>query len=161
MKMRIATRRHGELGVALLLALFALVVVTSIGLGMMFLTDTETIVNSNFRDEQTDYYAARAGLEETRDRMRTGATNTISARLPTAAPGAAGGVLYILNPTGSETVAPWNASNSYYDDEICKEVNCSGGQVPPTSGWYVNPALTASTTYAASPILPYNGCGLP
>ena len=46
--MRIATRRHGELGVALLLALFALVVVTSIGLGMMFLTDTETIVNSTF-----------------------------------------------------------------------------------------------------------------
>ena len=153
--MRIATRRPGELGVALLLALFALVVVTSIGLGMMFLTDTETIVNSNFRDEQTDYYAARAGLEEARDRMRTGATNTISASLPTAAPGAAGGVLYILNPTGSETVAPWNASNSYYDDEICKEVNCSGGQVPPTSGWYVSPALTASTAYGASPILPY------
>src|ERR1700681_3892943 len=127
--MRFATRRHGELGVALLLALFALVAVTSIGLGMMFLTDTETIVNSNFRDEQTDYYAARAGLEETRDRMSTGATNTISASLPTVAPGAAGGVLYILNPTGSEMVAPWSASNSYYDDEICKEVNCSGGQV--------------------------------
>jgi hypothetical protein len=155
MKMRIALRRRGELGVALLLALFALVVVTSIGLGMMFLTDTETIVNSNFRDEQTDYYAARAGLEEARDRMRTGATNTISASLPTALPGAAGGVLYILNPTGSETVAPWNASNSYYDDEICKEVNCSGGQVPPTSGWYVSPALTASTAYGASPVLPY------
>jgi hypothetical protein len=32
MKMRIATRWHGELGVALLLALFALVVVTSLDL---------------------------------------------------------------------------------------------------------------------------------
>ena len=153
--MRIITRRHHEDGVALLLALFALVVVTSIGLSMMFLTNTETFVNSNFRDEQTDYYAAKAGLEEARDRMRTGATNTVSASLPTAVPGAAGGVLYILNPTGSETVAPWNTSNAYYDDEICKEVNCSGGQVPPTSGWYVNPALTASTTYGSSPVLPY------
>ena len=61
-------------------------------------------MNSNFRDEQTDYYAAKAGLEEARDRMRTGATNTVSASLPTAVPGAAGGV--DLNPTGSETVAP-------------------------------------------------------
>ena len=27
--------------------------------------------------------------------------------------------------------------------------------MPPTSGWYVNPALTASTTYGSSPVLPY------
>src|ERR1700730_1504618 len=144
MKMRMATRRHGELGVALLLALFALVVVTSIGLGMMFLTDTETSVNSNFRDEQTAFYAAKAGLEEARDRMRTTATDSISANLPTALPGAAGGVLYVVNPANSETVAPWLATNKYWDDEICKEVSCSGGQVPPTTGWYVSPAPTGS-----------------
>jgi len=87
--------------------------------------------------------------------MRAAAANSVSAILPTAKPGAVGGVLYILNPTGSETVAPWSTTNTYFDDEICKEVNCSGGQVPPTSGWYVSPALTASTTYEASPVLPY------
>jgi hypothetical protein len=150
-------KKQNERGVALLLAIFALVIVTSIALGMMYLSDSETIVDSNFRDEQTAYYAARAGLEEARDRMRStsGSGITINASLPTAKPGAAGGVLYILNPTGSETVAPWTTTNAYFDDEICKEVSCGGGQVPPTSGWYLSPALTAGSTYAASPVLPY------
>ncbi len=100
----------------------------------------------------------RPGLEEARDRLRTKATGTVAAYLPVAKPGAAGGVVYILNPTGSETVAPWNSANTYYDDEIRKEVNCSGG-VPPTSGWYVSSstysALVANSAYAATPTLAY------
>jgi hypothetical protein len=150
-------KKQNERGVALLLALFALVIVTSIGLGMMFLSDSESMVNSNFRDEQTAYYSAKAGLEEARDRMRTDAGSgiTISASLPTAKPGAVNGVLYILNPKNGETVAPWTTSNAYFDDEICKEVSCGAGQVPPTSGWYVSPALTSSSTYASNPVMPY------
>jgi len=140
---------------ALVLTLIALLIITSIGLTMMYSTDTETSINGNYRDEQTAYYAAKAGLEEVRDRMQTGAANTISANLPTAMAGAAGGELYIINPNGSETVAPWLTTNAYFDDEICKEVNCSGGQVPSTAGWYVTPVPTASATYAASPVLPY------
>ncbi len=148
-------RLRDECGIALLMTLVALLIVTSIGLSLMFMADTETSINANFRDEQTAYYAAKGGLEEARDRLRSAATNSISTSLPTALPGAAGGVLYILNPANGETVAPWLASNKYWDDEICKEVNCSGGQMPPTTGWYVSPAPTASTAYAASPVLPY------
>lgn len=149
-------QKRNERGVALLLALFAMVIITSIGLSMMYLSNSETTVNTNFRDEQVAYYAAQSGLQEARDRMSSAAGSgiTISASLPTALPGAANGVLYILNPTGSETVAPWTTTNAYFDDEICKEVACGGGQVPPTSGWY-GTALTASSTYAASPVLPY------
>src|ERR1700676_1481071 len=148
-------KKQTERGIALVMALIALLIVTSIGLSMMFMADTETIINSNYRDEQTAYYATKAGLEEVRDRMRSNAGSgiTISASLPTALPGAVSGVLYILNPTGSETVAPWTTSNPYFDDEICKEVNCSGAQVPPTSGWYTT--LTSNSTYAANPVLPY------
>lgn len=145
--------KQDERGVALILALIALLIVTSIGLSVMFMADTETSIDSNFRDTQTAYYASKAGLEEARDRMRTGGTNSISANLPTALPGNAGGVLYITNPTGSETVAPWLATNADFDDEICKEVSCAGGQVPPTSGWYTS--QSASTAYATSPVLPY------
>jgi PilX N-terminal len=155
-------QKQNERGMALILTLIALLIVTSIGLTMMYSTDTETTINGNYRDEQTAYYAAKAGLEEARDRMQTGATNTISVNLPTALPGATNGTLYIINPTGGETVAPWTTSNTYFDDEICKEVNCSGGQVPPAANWYIGPGLTtgtpaasASTTYAASPVLPY------
>lgn len=148
-------KKQGERGVALLLAVFALLIVTSVALGMMYLSDSETSVNANFRDEQTAYYAAKAGLEEARDRMRwnAGSGITINSSLPTAKPGAAGGALYILNPTGSETVAPWTTTNAYFDDEICKEVSCGGGQVPPTSGWYSS--VNSNSTYAASPVLSY------
>src|SRR6202035_1241212 len=129
-------RKQTERGVALVMALIALLIVTSIGLSMMFMADTETTINGNYRDEQTAYYAARAGLEEARDRMRANAGATINSSLPTARPGAVGGALYILNPNGSETVAPWNTTNAYFDDEVCKELNCAGAQIPPTSGWY-------------------------
>jgi len=166
MEISMLQHERSESGIALLLALFALVVVTSIGLGMMFLTDTETSINSNFRDEQTAYYASKAGLEEARDRMRVAATNSLSANLPTAKPGASNGVLYIINPTGAETVAPWTSTNAYFDDEFCKEYSSSCNSatppVPTAASWYIGPglssgtpALTASTTYGASPVLPY------
>lgn len=150
-------QKQDERGIALVMALIALLIVTSIGLSMMYMADTETSINSNYRDEQTSYYASKAGLEEARDRMRTAATNTINAVLPTTLPGStANGVLYITNPTGSETVAPWLTSNTYFDDEICKELSCgSGNSLPTLSGWYRTPATTASSTYAASPVLPY------
>jgi Tfp pilus assembly protein PilX len=146
-------RKQTERGVALVMALIALLIVTSIGLSMMFMSDTETTINGNYRDEQTAYYAAKAGLEEARDRMRANASATINSSLPTARLGAVGGALYILNPNGSETVAPWNTTNAYFDDEVCKELNCAGAQIPPTSGWYTT--VNASSTYAASPVLPY------
>src|SRR5580704_8333441 len=128
--------KQNERGMALILTLIALLIVTSIGLIMAYSTDTETTINGNYRDEQTAYYAAKAGLEEARDRMRANASATINSSLPTARLGAVGGALYILNPNGSETVAPWNTTNAYFDDEVCKELNCAGAQIPPTSGWY-------------------------
>jgi Tfp pilus assembly protein PilX len=153
-------KRHDEQGIALIMALIALLIVTSIGLSMMFMSDTETSINSNYRDEQTAYYASKAGLEEVRDRMRPSATNTINATpatslLPTTLPGTTvNGVLYITNPLNGETVAPWLTTNTYFDDQICKQVSCGTGiQLPTLSGWYQT--ATASTTYATSPVLPY------
>jgi Tfp pilus assembly protein PilX len=154
-------QKQNERGMALVLTLIALLIVTSIGLTMAFSTDTETTINSNFRDEQTAYYAAKAGLEEARDRMASSASASINSSLPTTLAGAAGGVLYIINPSGSETVAPWtvpttSSPNSYFDDEICKEVSCgTGNSVPTASGWYKSTVPTASSTYASSPVLPY------
>jgi hypothetical protein len=146
-------QKNGERGIALLLALFALVVVTSIGLGMMFLGDTETVVNANFRDEQLAYYAAKAGLEEMRDRMRAGATNSINASLPTVLPGSANSILYITNPSATDgTISPWLSTDPYFDDEICREAACGGSTQP--SNWHLSSA-SASSTYAATPVMPY------
>src|SRR5713101_8128471 len=59
-----------ERGVALIIALLVLLLITAVGIGMIIMSNTETNVSSNFRDEQTAYFAAKAGIEEVRDRLR-------------------------------------------------------------------------------------------
>jgi hypothetical protein len=119
------------------------------------MSNTETSVSANFRDEQTAFFGSKAGIEEARDRMRSGATNSLASSLPaTALPGGANGVLYVSNPASGETDTPWlPLGTNYPDTEICQEVTCTGGV--PTGSWYITPAATASTSYAASPILPW------
>jgi Tfp pilus assembly protein PilX len=146
--------KNSESGVALVLALLTLLLITAAALGMITMTNTETNISANFRDESIAFFAARAGAEEIRDRIRTSATNSLNTSLPTALPGGASSVLYVTNPSGGETVTPWLTTGSNYPDtEICKELTCTSN-VPP-SGYNVTPAASASTSYAASPILPW------
>jgi hypothetical protein len=144
-----------ERGVALIVALLMLMLISAALMGMIMMSNTETNVSANFRDEQTAFFASKAGIEEVRDRMRSSATNSLGGSIPaTALPGATNGVLYVTNPASGETVTPWfpfGASSTYPDDEICKQVTCMSGA--PTGTWYVTPAASASTSYAATPIL--------
>lgn len=131
-----------ERGMALIVVLFALMLLTAIGLGLMYMTTTETGIDSNFRGEQTAYYASKAGLEEARDRMRyapcpgcvgayqNNAQYDITSNqfpngwsLPTTAPAAGtGSVVYIVNSSGAaDPVTPWTPNTAYFDDELCHE----------------------------------------
>jgi hypothetical protein len=122
-------QRNSERGIALLVALFALILIAAIGLGMMFSSDSELNVNSSYRQNQLAYYAARSGLEEARDRMRfTSAAGGISDFLPSVSIGQATdgthpnpGVLYII-PNGSG-IDPTDITSKYFDDELCHEIN--------------------------------------
>lgn len=153
--------RHREGGIALLMAMIALLLIGAIAAGMIILSGTETNISGNFKDEQLAFFSAKAGVEETRDRMRTAATNTLrTASLPTTLPGTTGSVLYILNPANGETVAPWNGSSAttYPDDELCKEtttISCTNNlpNLSSCNNWCAS--TTASSTYAASPVLPW------
>jgi hypothetical protein len=113
---------------------------SAIGMGMMYMSDTETAVNSNYRDTQRAFFAMRAGLEEARDRMRRQSIAPLT--LPVAMPGSPNSILYIINPANGETVDPTNPSNAYFDDEFCHEsflgltsmapgAPCSSNQGPP------------------------------
>jgi len=158
---------NSEKGFALLIAIFTLLLLTAIGAGMVALTNTDTSISSNFRDEQTAYFAAKAGIEEVRDRFRSGASGSITnpSVLPTNLPGQSGGVVYLTNANAGETVTPWATTASaanYPDDEICSELanmgtsyayKCSSN-VPP-SGFYAHPT-DANTSYA-----PTSGTKLP
>lgn len=70
--------QSSEKGVSLLLALLVLLLVTAVAFGVITLSNTETSISANFRDEQVAFFAARAGLEEARDRLRSSATNSLT-----------------------------------------------------------------------------------
>lgn len=146
--------RNAERGVALLIAIFTLMLLTAIGFGMILLTNTDTSISSNFRDEQTAFFGAKAGMEEVRDRFRGAANNPLQANLPTGLLGSANGLLYVLNPTNGEADTPWvTTGNAYPDDEICAEVTRMGvacGANPPVT--YTTAQSSASYRPATGPL---------
>jgi hypothetical protein len=110
-------KSNGERGVALLVALFALMLLSAIGLGMMFSANTETNINANYREKQIATYAAASGVHEAKTRMGYGGDLTIPTGIPSTS---AANVIYIINPASGETVAPWDYTNTYYDSELCQ-----------------------------------------
>lgn len=131
MKTRVK-RARGERGVAILITIFALVVLSAIAAAMIFLAATDTTINRNYRSAQKTYFGAKAGIERVRSRMVPSA-NDLAGKTPTAAfpaptklPGsAAGSIVYILNPAivsgATETIDPTSSTSSYYDTELCHE----------------------------------------
>jgi hypothetical protein len=147
--MRQNNSRKNERGIALILSLLALLLITAVGLGLMYMSSTEGSINSNYKDTQTAFFAMRAGLEEGRDRLRANATFPLP--LPTGFPPAAGSVVYIVNPAGpADTVQPWSttAGNAYFDDEFCHESFVGSGVAWQASG-------TACGTAGAVPAASY------
>ena len=120
----IPRNRRRERGVALLMALFALLILSAIGLGMMYSANTETEINANYGGSMRAYYAALSGREEARDRLRSNTANPIAAPLNT--PTTAGGTIYIVNSfvdLAGNTVSPqpWLNTDPYADKEYCRE----------------------------------------
>ena len=156
MRLQRTKSKSSERGVALIIALLTLLLISAVLMGMIVASNSETNISANFRDEQTAFFAARAGVEEVRDRMRPNATPTLATSTyfttsPTPLAGAPNGILYVTNPSNGETVTPWlTTGTDYPDDEICKELTCVGGV--PIGAWYV-PAQSSGASYAAAPVL--------
>src|ERR1700722_19720460 len=107
--------KPNERGMALILSLLALLLISAVGLGMIYMSTTETSINANYRDTQTAFFAMRAGLKEGRDRLRSNSTPP-TIPLPVNFPPAAGSIVYILNPAGpGDAVVPYtySAANQY------------------------------------------------
>lgn len=168
---------YGERGVALFFAIFALLLLTAITAALIFMANTETSINSNYRQEQIAYFAAKAGIEEARARMMQSdqsPINTSGTPLPIAAPTTINSAtIYIVNPgKTANSVQPWNSSNTYADDELCHDgytgytgslfasanvvapdVRCDATKLPSGTGWYTsyNSSLPYFGTSAALP----------
>ena len=77
---RPAGRPRGERGMALVVALLTMLLLTALGMSLMLTTATETMVTSNYRDGIEAMYAADAGIERTMQDLLTVADwNTVLA----------------------------------------------------------------------------------
>jgi len=144
--MRQQILRQNERGMALILSLLALLLISAVGLGLIYMSNTETSINTNYKDTQVAFFAMRAGLEEGRDRLRANSTPP-TIPLPTTFPavGSAGSIVYILNPAGpADAVQPWVPGTAYFDDEFCHESFVGSGVT------YAAPSTPCSTLGAAA-----------
>ena len=132
-KLTEAWKNKRERGVALVFAIFALLLVSALAASLVFMSNTETSVNSNYRAERVSAFSAKSGMEEVRDRMSLPTTDLRSLAnvlpgvvagnpVPGVFPPAANSVLYVVNEgTSPGTVQPWVAGNAYMDDELCHD----------------------------------------
>jgi hypothetical protein len=160
------TLKTREKGVALLLAMLSLLLITAVAFGAIYVSTTEDSINNNFKTEETEYFAARAGVEEARNRLvsnsldQSGNSITLtSPTLPTATPDGGGKVLYILNGvTLAQVTTPPTAGspNPYFDDELCHDVPGGAGGIVSTPQNVRCTTTLPSTSITTTPsIAPY------
>ena len=119
-------KQRRESGIALLISIFVLLLISVVAIALIVSSGTESALAGNYRSSTGVYYAAMAGLEEVRARLRPqnpmSFKNTDSSFLP--APGtplAACSPVYVINPVGGEPVAPWDPGSTYPDTEFNQE----------------------------------------
>src|SRR3974390_105711 len=122
-------KRGREAGSALLIAIFALMLVSVVGLALVVSSGTDSALAGNYRNSAGGYYAGEAGLEEARGRLlwknpdfinKTNGYPTLFAGQGIPSFGLTD-VLYILNPASGELVNPLDSSSPYADAEYAKE----------------------------------------
>src|SRR5260221_11467628 len=75
------TSRKSEQGVALFIAIFALLLISVVALALMVMAGTETSLNSNYKSSVQAFYDAKAAVEEAPGRLWAGHTKSIAALL--------------------------------------------------------------------------------
>src|SRR5689334_18196755 len=80
-------------GAALLIAIFALLLVSVVAIALIVSSGTDSALASNYRTSASAYYASMAGIEEARGRLLASSPNPIP-----ASPMALTQVIYIINP---------------------------------------------------------------
>jgi len=136
--------RPQQAGAALLIAIFALLLISVVGIALLISTSADTALAGNYRTSTGAYYAALAGLEEARGRLLLKNPAFIGNTVPSFFPPLAmNTVLYILNPNTAtgESVNPTDSSNPYADKEYDAEF-------APT--W----ALNSATVYYTNSVSP-------
>ena len=124
---RINNHKESEKGVALLISLFALMLISAVAISLVLMSGTGSAIDSNYRNSAKAFYSAYAGLEEARGRLAPASVrgaDSILATLPSPMgvnPVVQVQVQYILNPAAGENVTPTVAGSAYADNEFGNE----------------------------------------
>ena len=153
MKTIVTKRKRAQRGVALIIAIFTLMLVSVVATALILMAGTESAIKANYKSSMHAFYDAAAGLEEGRGRLW--GTNQNSALVRSCvfpAPGQimpVGRVCYIVNPSPGEVVNPTNltASNPYADFEYQQEWG-----VPVTSASFLQPTIVSTSPVPAENI---------
>jgi len=111
-------RKQSESGIALLIAIFALMLISVVAIALIGASGSESSLAGNYRSSTSAYYAGFAGLEEGRGRVLPSNPNYFD---PTAGvqPLPVGTLSYIVNPAPGESAA--TILTSYPDTEYDRE----------------------------------------
>ena len=150
-KERKARKRPPQAGTALLIAIFALLLVSVVGIALLVSTSADTALAGNYRTSTGAYYGALAGLEEARGRLLWKNPNYINNAgsysnllSPSGVPTwALTQVLYIINPGPGETVDPTSSNAANYPDTEY------GLEFP---GWGLSGAVVNTPIQSVSPV---------
>ena len=124
-------RRRSQRGVALVLAIFTLMLISVIATTLIVTAGTASAIKANYKSSMEAFYDAKAGLEEGRSRLWNFNPNALKTCVfPTAnSPMPVNQVCYITNPdaaAGETTIDPTNSSDPYADTEYANEFGSLG-----------------------------------
>jgi len=119
-------KKSQQSGAALLIAIFALLLISVVAIAMVISSGTDSSLAGNYRTSTSAYYAGTAGLEEARGRLlwknfdfinKTGTYSNVLFDSSGALPSwCVTKVLYITNPAPGETVDPAGSNPANYQD---------------------------------------------
>jgi len=123
-------KKNSQTGVALLVAMIALLLITGVALAMIVASGSEGALNGNYRSSSSAYYAALAGLEEARGRLLSSHPNAITVVNPVTGFMAVNTVQYIVNPNVAAGEAAGTILATYPDNEYASEFGVAGVPLP-------------------------------
>jgi len=104
-------RALSQRGIALITSLLVLSILTLIGMTMMFVSSTETLIHRNNKAKLVNLYAAESATEEARDRIKVFLKSGV---LSVADPDS---VVYITSSPSINPIAGDPTSNRYFDED--------------------------------------------
>jgi hypothetical protein len=148
--------RKGERGIALLISIFVLLLISVVAIALIISSGTESSLAGNYRSSTGVYYAALSGIEEARGRLAIADPKSLKANIwgppsnstlfPVSGPLPIGTVGYILNPGPTDNAATM-LTTTYQDLEYSQEFGVNPSTVMTTLSIWNRPPMTSNLSF--------------